>query len=164
MANKSLAKSPTELTILVTGGAGFIGSHTCVELLAKGFNVVIVDDLSNSSEVAVERVRKIAGVGADRCAFHKANVLDRDAMEAIKKMKKDSVITEDEQKTAETELQKVTDNHVKELDRIGADTPDCTEGSLKTHISNLRSKLRNATGKDHIEAVWGIGFRLRPES
>ena len=80
MANKSLAKSPTELTILVTGGAGFIGSHTCVELLAKGFNVVIVDDLSNSSEVAVERVRKIAGVGADRCAFHEANVLDRDAM------------------------------------------------------------------------------------
>ena len=42
-------------------------------------------------------------------------------MEAIKKMKKDSVITEDEQKTAETELQKVTDNHVKELDRIGTD-------------------------------------------
>lgn len=83
MANKSLAKSPTELTILVTGGAGFIGSHTCVELLAKGFNVVIVDDLSNSSEVAVERVRTIAGVGADRCAFHEANVLDRDAMEAI---------------------------------------------------------------------------------
>lgn len=50
------------------------------------------------------------------------------------------------------------------LDRIGADTPDCTEGSLKTHISNLRGKLRDATGKDHIEAVWDIGFRLRPES
>lgn len=50
------------------------------------------------------------------------------------------------------------------LDRIGADTPDCTEGSLKAHISNLRGKLRDATGKDHIEAVWGIGFRLRPES
>lgn len=50
------------------------------------------------------------------------------------------------------------------LDRIGTDTPDCTEGSLKTHISNLRGKLRDATGKDHIEAVWGIGFRLRPES
>lgn len=50
------------------------------------------------------------------------------------------------------------------LDRIGADTPDCTEGSLRTHISNLRGKLRDATGKDHIEAVWGIGFRLRPES
>ena len=50
------------------------------------------------------------------------------------------------------------------LDRIGADTPDCTEGSLKTHISNLRGKLRDATGKDHIEAVWGIGFRLRAES
>ena len=50
------------------------------------------------------------------------------------------------------------------LDRISADTPDCTEGSLKTHISNLRGKLRDVTGKDHIEAVWGIGFRLRTES
>ena len=45
----------------------------------------------------------------------------RDAMEAIKKMKKDSVITEDDQKVAENELQKVTDNHIKDLDRIGAD-------------------------------------------
>ena len=50
------------------------------------------------------------------------------------------------------------------LDRIGADTPDCTENSLKTHISNLRGKLRDAAGEDHIEAVWGIGFRLKTES
>ncbi len=46
------------------------------------------------------------------------------------------------------------------LDRIGEDTPDCTESSLKTHVSNLRGKLRDVTGKDYIEAVWGIGFRL----
>lgn len=46
------------------------------------------------------------------------------------------------------------------LDRISADTPDCTESSLKTHISHLRAKLREASGKDYIEAVWGIGFRL----
>lgn len=46
------------------------------------------------------------------------------------------------------------------LDRISADTPDCTEGSLKTHVSHLRSKLREASGKDYVEAVWGIGFRL----
>lgn len=45
----------------------------------------------------------------------------RDAMEAIKKMKKDSVITEDEQKVAENDLQKVTDAHIKDLDRIGSD-------------------------------------------
>lgn len=50
------------------------------------------------------------------------------------------------------------------LDRIAADTPDCTESSLKTHISNLRGKLREATGREYIEAVWGIGFRLRAES
>ncbi len=46
------------------------------------------------------------------------------------------------------------------LDLICLDTPDCTESSLKTHISNLRKKLRDASGKDYIEAVWGIGFRL----
>lgn len=46
------------------------------------------------------------------------------------------------------------------LDRISPDTPDCTESSLKTHISHLRTKLREVTGKDYIEAVWGIGFKL----
>lgn len=46
------------------------------------------------------------------------------------------------------------------LDGIFEDTPDCTEGSLKIHISNLRKKLREAGAGDCIEAVWGIGFRL----
>ena len=47
------------------------------------------------------------------------------------------------------------------LDRIALDTPDCTETSLKMHVSNLRRKLREAGAGDCIEAVWGIGFRLR---
>lgn len=46
------------------------------------------------------------------------------------------------------------------LDRISEDTPDCTDSSLKQHISNLRKKLRDVSGKDYIEAVWGIGFKL----
>lgn len=46
------------------------------------------------------------------------------------------------------------------LEDISLDTPDCTESSLKIHISNLRKKLRETDGKDHIESVWGIGFRL----
>lgn len=50
------------------------------------------------------------------------------------------------------------------LDRISADTPDCTESSLKQHVSNLRKKLRDADGRDHIDAVWGIGFQLTGES
>ena len=85
MANKGLNKNPQDLTILVTGGAGFIGSHTCVELLEAGFNVVVLDDLSNSSEVALERVREIAGLTADdaRLVFHEANMLDRAAVEGI---------------------------------------------------------------------------------
>lgn len=47
------------------------------------------------------------------------------------------------------------------LDRISEDTPDCTENSLKIHVSNLRRKLREQGGVDYIEAVWGIGFKLK---
>ncbi|MCI9427643.1 MAG: response regulator transcription factor [Eubacterium sp.] len=50
------------------------------------------------------------------------------------------------------------------LDRISEDTPDCTENSLKIHISNLRKKLRKTGGKDYIEAVWGIGFKMRADA
>ena len=50
------------------------------------------------------------------------------------------------------------------LDRISADTPDCTESSLKTHVSHLRSKLREKSGKDYVESVWGIGFKLSGQS
>ena len=46
------------------------------------------------------------------------------------------------------------------LERISEDTPDCTESSLKTHISNLRRKLRGMSSKEYIEAVWGIGYKM----
>lgn len=84
MSNKSLAKAPENLTVLVTGGAGFIGSHTAVELLHGGYNVVIVDDLSNSNEKAVDRIRTIVGPdAAERLTFYRNNVLDRQAMERV---------------------------------------------------------------------------------
>lgn len=49
------------------------------------------------------------------------------------------------------------------LERISEDTPDCMESSLKVHISNLRKKLREIGDRDYIEAVWGIGFKMREE-
>ena len=48
-------------TILVTGGAGYIGSHTCVELLLADYQLVIVDNLENSKEIAIQRIEKITG-------------------------------------------------------------------------------------------------------
>lgn len=50
------------------------------------------------------------------------------------------------------------------LDRISLDTPDCTEDSLKSHIYNLRRKLKALTGKEYVSAVWGIGFMLCEKS
>lgn len=47
------------------------------------------------------------------------------------------------------------------LDEISKDTPDCVESSLKVHISNLRKKLRNIKDKEYIEAIWGIGFKMK---
>lgn len=47
------------------------------------------------------------------------------------------------------------------LEKISGDTPDCTEISLKQHISNIRKKMRSADGKDHIKSVWGIGFQFQ---
>lgn len=50
------------------------------------------------------------------------------------------------------------------LENLSEDTPDCTESSLKTHMSHLRSKLKEAGGKDYIDAVWGIGFKMKEKS
>lgn len=66
--------------ILVTGGSGFIGSHTCVELLESGYELVIVDNLSNSKEAAVGRIEKITGKSV---VFRKADICDYDALSAV---------------------------------------------------------------------------------
>lgn len=67
-------------TILVTGGAGFIGSHTCVELLDAGYEVVVVDNLCNSSKESISRVEKITG---KTLKFYEADIADTDVMNKI---------------------------------------------------------------------------------
>ncbi len=83
MSNRSLAKNHADTTVLVTGGAGFIGSHTCVELLEQGYRVVVADDLSNSNSEALNRIRVITGVNDDQLTFYKANILDAQAMNRV---------------------------------------------------------------------------------
>ena len=65
------------MAILVTGGAGYIGSHTCVELLNAGYEVVVVDNLSNSCEESLKRVQEITG---KTLKFYEADILNRDAL------------------------------------------------------------------------------------
>ena len=68
------------MAILVTGGAGYIGSHTIVELLNTSREVVVLDNLSNSSEISLDRVEKITG---KKVPFYKGDVLDRDILRKI---------------------------------------------------------------------------------
>lgn len=68
------------MAILVTGGAGFIGSHTVVELQNAGYDVVVVDNLINASKEALRRVEEITGKPV---TFYEADILDRDAMEKV---------------------------------------------------------------------------------
>ena len=78
------------MAILVTGGAGYIGSHTCVELLKAGYEVVVVDNLCNSCEESMERVQEITG---KTLAFYEADLLDKAALSRIfKEQKIDAVI------------------------------------------------------------------------
>ena len=68
------------MKILVTGGMGYIGSHTCVELLQAGYEIVIVDNLSNSKEDVAEKIKSITGILPP---FRKANVEDKEALRAV---------------------------------------------------------------------------------
>ena len=78
------------MAILVTGGAGFIGSHTVIELQNAGYDVVVVDNLANSSEKSLERVEKITG---KKVPFYKVDILDREGLnEVFAKEKIDSCI------------------------------------------------------------------------
>ncbi|MBR2274829.1 MAG: UDP-glucose 4-epimerase GalE [Lachnospiraceae bacterium] len=78
------------MAVLVTGGAGFIGSHTCVELLNAGYEVVVVDNLYNASKESLRRVEEITG---KKLTFYEADILDRDRLtEIFQKESIDSVI------------------------------------------------------------------------
>ena len=66
--------------VLITGGAGYIGSHTAVELLNKNYNVIVYDNLSNSSRISIDRVEEITG---KKISFYKADILDKTKLKEV---------------------------------------------------------------------------------
>lgn len=92
MTDHIMTSAPTAAShqgehILVTGGCGYIGSHTIVCLLEQGYNVVVVDNLVNSSRISLDRVTEIAQIGdeerKERLVFHEVDLCDRDALRTV---------------------------------------------------------------------------------
>ena len=77
----------TNKTVLVTGGCGYIGSHTVVKLLEQNYDVVVVDNLSNSSTKSLDRVQKIVGLDDEqrkkRLIFHEVDICDEPAFRKV---------------------------------------------------------------------------------
>ena len=124
------------MAILVTGGAGFIGSHTCVELLNAGYDVVVYDNLSNSSEKSLERVEQITG---KKVTFYKGDILDRDRLnEVFEKESLDSCIHFAGLKAVGESVQKPWE-YYRYIDTCGCDAPAWMQ---KHHLFFLCNRIR----------------------
>lgn len=141
------AETDNKVNLLLGGAADYVTKPFEVkELLAR---------------IAVQFRRAVAGTAGEKLIFDEI-MLDTDThMVTVK----DTAVklTRTEYAILKLLMENPTRVMTKSLllDRISGETPDCTESSLKMHISNLRKKLREVNNKDYIEAVWGIGFKLK---
>jgi DNA-binding response OmpR family regulator len=136
-----------KVDLLLGGAADYVTKPFEIkELLAR-----IAIQLRNSSNTSVRTELKFDDI-----------VLDID-MHTVKVSDKDIKLTRTEYAILKLLMQSPSQVVTKSqlLDNISLDTPDCTESSLKTHISHLRGKLREVGNKEYIEAVWGIGFKMK---
>ena len=137
------------MSILVTGGAGYIGSHTCVELLNQGYEVVVVDNLANSNKKSLERVEEITG---KKLTFYEADLLDKlDGMDenvTLIETRYPQIVAEYRQKLEEKVKELLADVQMDE-GRIAAEVvifsdKICTDEEtvrLRSHIATMRDAL-----------------------
>jgi DNA-binding response OmpR family regulator len=136
-----------KVDLLLGGAADYVTKPFEIkELLAR-----IAIQLRNSSNKSVRTELKFDDIVLD-IDTHTVKVSDKD----IKLTRTEYAILK---LLMQSPSQVVTKSQL--LDNISLDTPDCTESSLKTHISHLRGKLREVGNKEYIEAVWGIGFKMK---
>ena len=129
------------MRILVTGGAGYIGSHTCVELLNEGYEVVIVDNLYNANKKAVDRVEEITG---KKVTFYEADICDKEAMDAIFDKEDVQAVIHFAGLKAVGESNRKTSGILPEQHRRYTDTVRCYEKPWRKehHLQFIRNRIR----------------------
>lgn len=136
-------------------------SRGCVDYITKPFNIRELLARVNAA-LRVSRMHAEAGVGKGGGRYVFGDLMLDDDKRITEAAGKEVRLTRTEyailKKLMQSEGRVISKSEL--LDLIREDTPDCVDSSLKVHISNLRRKLKETGGKDYIEAVWGIGFKL----
>lgn len=148
------------IPVIVTSAKTDVGSK--VSLLMSGAADYVTKPFDTMELLARIKVQLRRNGGADRVLEHNGLSLDT-ALHEARFDGKSVKLTKTEYAILRILLQNprqvITKSQM--LEDISRETPDCVESSLKVHVSNLRKKLREISGSDYIEAVWGIGFKIR---
>lgn len=159
MSGEDLLAQISGIPVIAVSAKGSVDDR--VNVLMSGASDFLTKPFSPKELVARVKVQLRGPVRATN-KFSFGNILLDDETKTVTVKSEPVVLTRTEYAILKLLIQKPSQVMTKSviLDSLFEDTPDCTDSSLKTHMSHLRSKLKNADGNDYIEAVWGIGFKM----
>lgn len=159
MSGEAILEKAGKAPIIVVSAKGDVEDR--VNILLKGASDFITKPFSPAELVARVKVQLRRPVARDD-VFVYGNIQLNDKNHTVIMCETQVSLTRTEYAILKLLIQNPETVMTKKmiLDSLFEDTPDCTDSSLKTHISHLRTKLKNVDGNDYIEAVWGIGFKM----
>ncbi len=159
MSGEELLSYIKDIPVIAVSAKGNVDDR--VDVLLNGAADFLVKPFSPKELVARVKVQIRRPVGR-QLSYSFGNLLVNDSEHTVTVKGEQVLLTRTEYALLKLLIQNPTQVFTKAviLDSLFSDTPDCTDSSLKTHISHLRSKLKAVDGNDYIEAVWGIGFKM----